>query len=300
MSEMNYTKPLWMKNIDKSVPLSEIRIPGTHNSCTRFVFFSFITRCQRLSVQRQLQMGIRLFDIRLEKTADGFKLVHSIADCRNKASLFSGSLSFDSVFNTFKTFLSDNPSETLIISIKEDDGNAGEAFFDCFYNVYIEPYAEMWFTENRLPTLGECRGKAVLLRRCCAGGRFSDILNTGCGVDLSGWRDQGNRKSSLPEACVINKQGDAPLQQLVIQDRYKHRTKGKWRDAAVPSLKSAVPDKNKAFLHCLNTAGGLSPLTSSNYINKQFCDFAKHSDVTGWFLIDFVDEKIVKAIINKN
>jgi hypothetical protein len=69
------------KNLDDIVFLSEINIAGTHDSSTAFVSMENMARCQSLTVKEQLDMGIRLFDIRLSKSGDEFYLVHAIADC---------------------------------------------------------------------------------------------------------------------------------------------------------------------------------------------------------------------------
>ena len=69
------------KKLNDSIYLSEINIVGTHDSCTAFVSLENMARCQSLTVKEQLDIGIRLFDIRLNKKKGEFYLIHSLADC---------------------------------------------------------------------------------------------------------------------------------------------------------------------------------------------------------------------------
>ena len=61
--------------------LSELNIAGTHDSATAFVAMENAARCQDKTIAEQLDMGVRLLDIRLSKKGDEFYLVHSLADC---------------------------------------------------------------------------------------------------------------------------------------------------------------------------------------------------------------------------
>lgn len=284
----------WMSALPDATPISKINIPGTHNSASRFVSASWITKCQHTDISRQLNMGVRLLDIRMELKNNTFVVVHAIIDCRKKRFPFSEKITFTDVLNDCLAFLDKNPSETILVSVKEDDGHNGDVFYEKFYEQFIAPHKNRWFLENRFPTLGECRGKLVLLRRCGLGNFGKD---TDTGLDLSHWPDQGNRESSEPKICDMHN-GQT---QIIIQDRYAHYQKEKWLHCIIPALENAKPDANTAYLHATSTAGGLLPFMSSRYINRRLLPYLKENKkVHGWFMADFITQDICDTIIENN
>ncbi len=277
-----------------SVCITQLNIPGTHNSAARFVSASWITKCQHASVAQQLNMGVRLLDLRFEYKNNAFVLVHSVIDCRKKRLPLTEKITFADVWRDCTDFLDKHPQETLLLSIKEDDGRNGDVFFARFYEKHIAPCKERWFTENRFPTLGECRGKAVLLRRCGLGD-FNGQGDTG--LDLSRWPDQGNRESCEPKICDMGNNADT----VIIQDRYSHLQKQKWQDCIVPALQKAAPDAHTAYLHATSTAGGLLPYVSSRYINRRLLSYLdENKRIYGWFMADFITPAICEAIYKAN
>lgn len=284
----------WMSSLPDSLAVSQINIPGTHNSATRFVSASWITKCQHADIPCQLNMGVRLLDIRMELKNDTFVLVHSVIDCRKKRFLFSEKITFADVMNNCLAFLNKNPTETILVSIKEDDGRNGDVFYESFHTQFIAPNKDRWFLENRFPTLGECRGKLVLLRRCSLGNMQTKEDQ---GLDFSHWPDQGNRESSEPKTCDMHN----GLTKTIVQDRYAHFQKEKWNDCIVPAMENAKPDATTAYLHATSTAGGLLPFVSAKYINRRLLPYLKENKkVYGWFMADFITPQICEAIIEKN
>ena len=151
----------WMKNIPDETFLSEINIPGTHDSATRFCQYSYFSRCQELSVFEQLNIGVRFLDLRVEKNGDKLQLVHAASKCFKTAS-HQGLLLLEDVFSDCRAFLKANPSETLIISIKCDHGDTSENTFDTLFQHYLNE--DFWYKENRIPQLFEVRGKGEVMR----------------------------------------------------------------------------------------------------------------------------------------
>lgn len=281
----------WMFSLPDSVNLAQLSIPGTHNSATRFVSASWITKCQHTAIPRQLAMGVRLLDIRMELKGDTFVLVHSVIDCRKGRIPGSAKITFRDVLADCLHYLNMHKGETILLSIKEDDGHNGDVFFSRFYQQFIAPYMDRWFLENRFPSLGECRGKLVLLRRCGTG-EFGK--QEGTGIDLSRWPDQGNRKSHKTECCDLQNGGAS----MIIQDRYTHLPISKWSKVIVPALQTAQPDERTAFLHMTSTAGGLVPYLSAKYINRRLSAYLdKNKKLYGWFMADFITPALCEKII---
>ncbi|MGN1161540.1 MAG: phosphatidylinositol-specific phospholipase C domain-containing protein, partial [Candidatus Fimenecus sp.] len=169
----------WMSAVSSSVKLTEINMPGTHDSCTQYVNASIISRTQTLSISQQLQIGVRYFDMRFEKVENGFIAVHGAANCKVDGSVFADDLTASQVIADCKAFLAANPTETVLFQLKEDDGDAGTSFYSSFYDYYIKSNPDIWFIENRIPTLGEVRGKIVLLRAVSLDTSRFDDSNSG-------------------------------------------------------------------------------------------------------------------------
>lgn len=54
----------WMQYLPDDMQISQINMPGTHDSGTRYVEYSDVAKCQSRSIPEQMDDGIRVFDIR--------------------------------------------------------------------------------------------------------------------------------------------------------------------------------------------------------------------------------------------
>ncbi|KAJ9627906.1 hypothetical protein H2203_003125 [Taxawa tesnikishii (nom. ined.)] len=157
----------WMKELSDSTPLSGISIPGTHNSPTHHKALPSV-RCQAVSPKEQLENGVRFFDIRVQPESpedpskDGLVLVHGVFPIS-----LTGPKYFRKLVNDVRDFLDRNPSETVIMSVKrEGPGNATDQQLSLILREhYTAGQTQHWFSQPRVPQLGEARGKIVLLRR---------------------------------------------------------------------------------------------------------------------------------------
>ncbi|MCL2513988.1 MAG: phosphatidylinositol-specific phospholipase C domain-containing protein [Oscillospiraceae bacterium] len=293
----------WMEGLPGGTPLSMVNIPGTHDSATKFVKSPVFLRCQDKSIREQLAVGVRLFDIRLRYKDPKFITVHGPAPCRKGKAGTSPHLFFDDVFADCTDFLKANPSETVILSVKMDDGKNPGEFFPEFYKKFIENKEELWFLENRVPKLLECRGKMVLMRRCALGNPIPQFSDKTTGINFSDWEDQGNSRSDDALKYHFHRMdgGEAPGF-AIVQDRYKHKPVEKWKNAAKPLLDSAAPAVNTVYVHFLSAAFVIgSPYKNSRYINAQFTKYKLERQRSyGWFFIDFIKEELAMKVIDSN
>ncbi|KAK3394619.1 PLC-like phosphodiesterase [Podospora didyma] len=183
----------WMSELFPALPLSALSIPGTHNSPTRFVALPSV-RCQAVSVGAQLDNGVRFLDVRVscpsssnsEWAAAGgapdLALVHSAFPIS-----LSGTKYFHDLLTEVYAFLADHPSETVLVSIKREGTGRGtdQQLSKHLASRYCVP-AERWWTEPRIPTLGEARGRMVLVRRFHVD---ESLAGKGFGIDGSVWPD---------------------------------------------------------------------------------------------------------------
>lgn len=281
---------LYLSNISGDIPVSCLNLVGSHDSATAFVSFSKWAKCQTLNIEKQLEAGVRFFDLRLYAVNNTIRLVHGSADCycdETKKTF----LTFDMVLDTLTRFLHENPRETVIVSIKKDRGFMGifaERFFSLFYKKYISEN-NIWFKENRVPTLEEARGKIILFRRCRT--RIKDD----CGLDFSVWKNQKSEKDTEPFKVKVSDNVSA-----YVQDSYNVEPYKKWKICKKFS-ENAKPDKNTIAVNFFSTASNSAPCKNASVINKLFNDFKIKTDkCSGWYILDFVDKNICEKIMETN
>jgi 1-phosphatidylinositol phosphodiesterase len=156
-----------MSTLPDAMPLSALSIPGTHNSHTHYRALPSV-RCQVVDVKAQLDNGIRFLDIRVQPVyaADSTKkdlyLVHGAFPIS-----LTGPKYFAPILQTCYDFLSANPSETILISLKREGvGSATDEYLaQLLEGHYITPNKSKWHVDTKLPYLGDVRGKLVLVRR---------------------------------------------------------------------------------------------------------------------------------------
>ena len=200
----------WMDMLKDETPLSALSIPGTHNSPTHHRALPSV-RCQVVPVREQLKQGVRFLDIRvqpenpLQPEKDGLVLVHSVFPIS-----LTGPKYFRKLVNEVIEFLEQNPRETVIMSIKRE--GTGDSTDDQLSRILKDHYAgdaNRWFTAPRIPTLGEARGKIVLIRRFqLMESLKSENDGAGWGINADTWAD--NSPHSL-----------CPSGDVCIQDFYE-------------------------------------------------------------------------------
>lgn len=269
----------WMSGIDDSTYLSDISIPGTHDSGTKSVDFPIWSKTQTLSISEQLNIGIRYFDLRLEHVSDVYynaQIVHSTSKCWNDG---GGHLTLYEVLNDMYAFLDKNPSETVIVSVKQDAGDDINALANDV-NTLIDLNSKYWFTGYYTPQLGSVRGKCVLATR---------ISEVGRGISLS-WGDQGSDGGAVDSGW------------MKVQDRYKMGTSSKWANAAKPMLDEKKPDGVWYVNFMSTTGGGIAGVESNaSSMNGYFRTYEMmNNKCYGIICLDYATEDLVTKIYKAN
>ena len=159
----------WMKAISDQTPISRLSIPGTHDSGTYTqdqTSGGGYVKTQMWSFYDQLSvLGIRFLDIRCRLIGDGFAIHHE--------RVFLG-LSFQDVIDQCRSFLLTHPNETILMDVGhewQDEEGSSLSFHQVFLNYYnANKYLdeahtrELWYLGTTIPTLGQVRGKIVLMR----------------------------------------------------------------------------------------------------------------------------------------
>jgi 1-phosphatidylinositol phosphodiesterase len=150
----------WMSFIPDSTKLSKLAIPGTHDSAA-YKFFpkSVLAMTQLKNIKDQLKLGIRFLDIRGRQINNNIYMYHWVFDLEQN---------LDSVLKTCYKFLDENPSETIIFCIQDEESKAKqntESYYTTLKRIYHAQNPTKWFIDDKIPKLSEVRGKIVLLRK---------------------------------------------------------------------------------------------------------------------------------------
>lgn len=144
-----------MSKLSDHVKLNDLSIPGTHDSIALYGGCWFKT--QDFDLVGQLTMGIRYFDIRL-KYKEGLFGYHGVV--HQRISLFE-------ILRIFNQYLSVYPRETILLCYRNEDDVGDERFAQEMSKVIIKSKGCVSF--QTIPTLGESRGKIILIDRYSIG-----------------------------------------------------------------------------------------------------------------------------------
>ena len=290
----------WMSAIAGDTKLSAMTIPGTHDSATQYIFPGFFLNCQNSSFAEQLDNGYRYFDIRvgLDETDNGMALtmIHNFGNCRKGFSFFSGKLYLDDVLEDMYSFLEENDTETIIFCVKAENSDDDVADVANVLYQLIEQNPDMWYLENRIPTLDEVRGKIVLATR------WDDVNQVGeenRGLNFQ-WDDQNNTDLAdvASTQSMIN-----DTEQLWVQDRYKYNIEQK-EDAFTEAIENSQASDDTFQLNFLSTSGSGKaghPKRYAKYINEKLLE-TELQPQTGYgvIIVDFGTKKLAEHIYASN
>ena len=290
--------PCWMSHVDDNKFLDELSIPGTHDSGTCSVDNdtepqSSQVKCQQDYIPTQLLEGIRYFDIRLGKGNDP-------GICHGDFYLFKKDGNFlhlSDVIGYFKTFLSENPREALIMLASRGNDEATDDSVTTAFAKVMADNPDLFYTSSHVPTLGEVRGKIVLLRRFRLDGNSVDGHTWG--LDLTEWDDKIKVHSDSTTMCLVQdvrgfeaagETGDKEpyCTKVYAQDKYKLTGTDKlsWVDNALKETTgrtrnkvdvvddggATVPVQERCwsinYTSCTGLSHGGNPFTSARVVNE--------------------------------
>lgn len=290
--------PCWMKHVNDNKFLDELSIPGTHDSGTCSVDNdtepqSSQVKCQQDYIPTQLLEGIRYFDVRLGK-GDDPGIDHGIFYLLKKDGNY---LHLSDVIGYFKTFLNENPSEALIMLASRGNDEATDDSVTTAFAKVMDDNPDLFYTSSHVPTLGEVRGKIVLLRRFGLVG--DSVSGHTWGLDLTEWDDKIKAHSDSTTMCLVQDAqgfeaagetgGKEPYcTKVYAQDKYKLTGTDKlsWVDNALKETtgrtrnKVDVVDDDGAkvqvqercwsinYTSCTGLSHGGNPFTSARVVNE--------------------------------
>lgn len=147
----------WMSSLPDYTLVSDLDIPGTHNSAALHEPLSNTAKNQDFTIVQQLNMGVRYLDIRCRMIDNKFTIHHGVA---------YQYMNYDDVLTKCLDFLRKNPKETILMHVKQEHSveNCSLSFEQIFAD-YVRRYPDLFYRDSKIPTLGEARGRIVLVRR---------------------------------------------------------------------------------------------------------------------------------------
>jgi hypothetical protein len=199
-------------------------------------------------------------------------------------------MNFGDVLNAVWDFFSAHPTETVIMSVKEEyDATNSTNTFEQTFDSYVAQNPGGWYLGAGVPTLDQVRGKIVLLRRFGA----SSVPK---GLDGSSWPD--NQTFTIDNGSAV----------IGVQDSYNvSDNNAKW--TSITSQYSSAQSSSPTELF-VNFSSGVRTyafgfpniLIVSNFINPRLSSYFQ-SNTAGRFGItpmDFVDSSRASLIYSTN
>ena len=286
----------WMARLGDDMLISEVYIPGTHDSGSEYADLAYFSKCQSSGIKTQLEDGTRYLDVRLEVTGKGddkeLIFCHSFCKCRVGIWPWSKTLGLESVLQDCYAFLEANPTETIVFAVKMEQGDDVEAFQQLLHS-YIDKDPDHWYLSDSIPRMAECRGRIVLFRRyddACGYGKRS-------GIQLE-WADQGG-KDDVSLNAVIEQQDNYSL---MIQDRYKYAPGDKWK-AFIAGLEQGTMQNADLGIHFLSTNGTPKfghPYAYAKVLNRNFVLESFTGYAPSWIILDFSNASMAHQIYDLN
>ena len=270
----------WMGVVADQTSIAAMSIPGTHDSGATKEPVSGTAKCQNLSIADQLNAGVRYLDVRCRHIDNAFAIHHG-AIYQN--------LNFNDVLNACINFLNSNPTETIIMSVKEEHTPSNNTrTFEQTFDTYVQQNPAKWDLGNNIPTLGSIRGKIRLLRRFSAASPK--------GIDATAWAD--NTTFEINNAAA----------NLKIQDFYNvNDVNTKWTSVETQLNAAKNDTSNRLYLNYGSgyKAGifGIPNInTVANAINPKITTFFSNNTHGKYGIIplDFIDSGRSQLIINTN
>lgn len=295
----------WMSCLPDNLLLSEVSIPGTHDSGSANALWTAssqtsYSQTQKYFINEQMNVGVRAFDIRLGDS-DGVDLdpivIHGsdFVPCLDN---HGQHIRLSRVVNWAKDFLADHPGETMIFCIKRDDGSDREITKSV--ERFINEYPDLFWDGTKVPTLGEARGKIVLMRRYDL---YDNTLpESRFGIDLTNWDEETSKNLNVKKAIRLYGP-DYDETEVWVQDRYKVGGEDKL-DFVAEALNQAPSLFQEAYQFNYTSCTHPNPLAAARTVNYDLHDnshFATHSEeFVGIVVMDFIDGNWSRLIYSKN
>ena len=319
----------WMAGIPDSRYIYEINLPGTHDSATAYCknatdntvkLFGLpafhvekFAKTQSLTLPEQLDAGVRYLDLRFSPKQGELLLCHGNNDkiaavntvvrfLRRLNPVLLLALTCARAFAQIKDFLKDHPSETVIVTAKQENGDP-EQFLMLFkeqinrLKAEINPSTqqEYLYSENgngvytKMPALSQVRGKIILMTP------FYEELQTG---DMLDAKNKAGETDYMGMTFRYENHWSVPAH---LKTLFAARFLQKFSTEI-----SKSPEQHLSCANVLKTNASFVPLQSPYEIAMQVngCLYTQNrlqkGRYYGWIMGDFMTEEACRAIWQTN
>ena len=287
----------WMSALPDDRWMSEITIPGTHDSATRAA--PRMARCQDTTLLEQLRAGVRFLDIRCKVAGDTLKLYHGPVPL---------DLSFEGdVCDVCLGYLSLNPGETIILLVSNESGTEAKRFEFLIRRAVARDRAR-WYLDDRTPALHQVRGRIVLIRRFpmeTDSGRF--------GLDGTGWVDDrsftiaNHAELNIQDQYIVSSVADIARKWVAIRtllDSAREKALDVWMFNYCSGTSGRSPAPGSAAARDLaepypdQVAGGAEGATGENQRLLDYIREARPSHALGTIVLDYAGDPLGRDLVD--
>lgn len=302
----------WMASIGNDVRINKITIPGTHGSAATdgenapkdtflnqyigdeaTLFKNGYDWSPRMDITAQLKSGVRFLDMRIRRVTGGCALHHGKVYLKK---------SCNDLFKEVYDFLDRNPSETILVSIKEEvPAMDATLTVEQTINKLIDEQPKYWSVGRKIPTLGinstdsgvveasntNIRGRIVLVRRYVA-------PEKSYGINAGGWPDN---TSGLTTNGLLNIQDAYNVSEVEKENQFRAQAR------LIKKTDFTLPD-SPLFINFSSGYKGLIPFPYdySKTINPKLRSYftLRRTGNYGVIMSDFVTPELIKKLYSTN
>ena len=307
----------WMSKLPDDKKIIFINIPGSHDSAAFNINFfgSVFAKTQDLDISQQLRIGVRKFDIRVVCNKSNFLCFglnqieqdkfldmiccHGICNCYcTDENNNEKELTYKSVLLTFKNFLEENPTETIILSTSSGRGNKFQNM-NRASQIFENLVGEKAIQYNKNLNLGKVRGKIVntnyKTKKVDLEGNpiYNNGIEDGYGLDEI-------HKSFVPDFNYATFKVDGNLKVEELRQLWE------LNDITINQAEKELKNNKFPFNYSISCTGEFDniiplPKTQADIVNNFLLNYdLKKGNYYGWINIDFIDMNITKKIIDTN
>ena len=184
--------PDWMAKLPNSRSLKDLCIPGTHDTATWKMSPS--AKCQWRNIQEQLNDGIRFLDVRVGYNSE---LYHGDFAC---------GVNLRDIISACVNHLNHHRTEAILVMLSSEGVDYGNAKFREWIEPAFRGYENYWYFSNSIPTVGQVRGKMVLVNGSNTGKAGLDLnsFHRQNDWDPGNWKQKWEKRAQLKVDLILN------------------------------------------------------------------------------------------------